>query len=95
MSRLIWTDSEIFVPTVDQPHESKSVHVNGQEVTTVDISDVHSGLSRKLNNWFPSVCFSSSVGLMHAVFAKIVQCKQKQMLRAVPPGMRVQYIVCC
>ena len=29
--------SENFVPTVDQPQEGKSVHVNGHEVTIKDI----------------------------------------------------------
>ena len=46
--------SEKFVPTVDQPHEGKSVHVNGHEITSKDISSVHS-VSRKLNDW-PKNC---------------------------------------
>ena len=33
-------------------------HVNDHEVTTKDISDVHSRISRKLNDWFLSVCLS-------------------------------------
>ena len=46
------------VPTVDQPDQGKSVHVNGHEVTTNDISGVHRGISRKLSDWFSSVCLS-------------------------------------
>ena len=42
----IWPHSEKFVPTVGQPHEGKSVHVNSYEVTIKDISGVHSGISR-------------------------------------------------
>ena len=41
----ILTHSEKFVPTVDQPQEGKSVHVNGHEVTTKNISGVHGGIS--------------------------------------------------
>ena len=32
------------------------MHVNGHEVTTKDIIGVHRGISRKLRDWFPSVC---------------------------------------
>ena len=44
-----------FFPTAGQPHQGKPVHVNSQEVSTEDISGVHSGIPRKLNDWFPSV----------------------------------------
>ena len=44
------------------------MHVNSREVTTKDISNVDSGISRKLNDWFPSVCLSWP----YAVFATIV-----------------------
>ena len=57
MSHLIWApgsprdefflDPLKFVPTVDQPHQGESVHVNGHEVTTKDISDA---VSKKLND---------------------------------------------
>ena len=47
--------SEEFFPTAGQPHQDKPVHVNSQEVTTKDVSGVHSGIPRKLNDWFPSV----------------------------------------
>ena len=87
----ILTHSEKFVPTVQQPYEGKSVGVNGHEVTTKDISGVHRGVSRKLNDWFPSVC----LGLPYTAFTKIPQCKRKQMWHAVLPGMRLQYTVCC
>ena len=43
-------------PTADQPHQGKSMHVNGHEVTTKDISGVYRGISRKLSDWFSSVC---------------------------------------
>ena len=48
---------------VDQPHAGKSVHVNGHEVTTRNISGVHSG---KLSDWFSSV----SLGWPYAAFTK-------------------------
>ena len=38
-----------------QPHEDKSVHVSCNTVVTVVNYGVHSGVSRKLNGWFPSV----------------------------------------
>ena len=44
------------------------MHVNGHKVTAKHISGVHSGTSRKLNDWFPPVCLSRP----YAVFAKIV-----------------------
>ena len=55
-NEIFWTHSEKFVPTIDidQPDQGKSVHVNGHEVTTKDISGVHRGTSRNLNDWFPS-----------------------------------------
>ena len=57
------------------------------------VSGVSSGLYLEnwITAWFPSVC----LGWPYAVFAKIAQCTRKRMLRAVPPVMRVQYIVCC
>ena len=43
------------------------MHVNGHEVTTKDISGVHRGIiSRKLSDWFSSVCLSWP----YAVFTK-------------------------
>ena len=48
--------SEILGPNCRQPHQGKSMHVNGHEVTTKDISGVHRGISRKLSDWFSSVC---------------------------------------
>ena len=41
LEQIFLTYSEKFVPTVDQPHQGKSVHVNSHEVATKDISDVH------------------------------------------------------
>ena len=58
LKQIFWTHSEKFVPTVDQPQEGKSVHVNSHEGSTKDISGVHGGISRKLNDWFPPVCLS-------------------------------------
>ena len=67
----IWTHSENFVPTVDQPRQGKSVLVNDHEVTTKDISGVHRGIFRKLSDWFSSVC----LGWPYAAFTKIIaQC---------------------
>ena len=75
-----------FVPTVDQPHQGKSVLVNDHEVTTKDISGVHSGISRKLSDWFSSVCLDWP----YAALTKIIaQCTRNRMQRAVPPGMRL------
>ena len=68
MKQIFWTHSEKFVPTVDQPQEGKSVHVNGHEVTTKDVSDVHRGISRKLSEWFSSVC----LGWLCTAFTKII-----------------------
>ena len=65
-SAIFWTHSEKFVPTVDKPHQGKSVHVNSHEVTSKDISGVQSGISRKLSHYFHQY---ASVGLM--------QCSQK------------------
>ena len=55
LSRLIWTPlklvppgtnfSDIFVLTIDQPHERKPV-------TTKDLSGVHSCISREMNDCF-------------------------------------------
>ena len=87
----IWTYSEKFVPTVDQPHQGKSVHVNSHEVTTKNISDVHSAISRKLNDLVPSVY----LGWPFAAFTKIAQCMQKRMQHPFLPGTRLQYVMCC
>ena len=64
----IWTHFEKFVPTVDQPHQGKSVHVNDHEVTTKDISSVHSGIFRKLSDRFSSV----RLGWPYAALTKII-----------------------
>jgi len=57
-------------------------------ILTKDISGVYSGVSSKLNEWFPSVCLSWP----YTAFAKIAQCTAKLMLHA---GMRLQYSVYC
>ena len=77
----IWAHSEKFVPTVHQLHQGNSVHVNGHEVTTKDISGVHNGICRKLSDWFSSVCLSWPKN-----FAMYTE-------HAVQPGGL--YIVCC
>ena len=66
------------------------MHVNGHEVTTKDINGVHSGIFRKLGDWFSSVCLDWP----YAAFTKIiVKCTHNQMQGVVPPGMRVVHCV--
>ena len=86
----IWTHSEKFVPTVDQPHQGKSVHVNGHEVITKDISSVHRGIFCKLSDWSSSVCLDWPYTALTKIFA---QCTRNRMQRAVPPGMRLLHCV--
>ena len=77
-----------IVPSVDQPHQGKSVHVDGHEVTNKGISGVHRGLFRKLSGWFSSLC----LGWPYAAFTKIiVQCTWMQ--HAVLPGTRLVHCV--
>ena len=84
----IWTHSEKFVPTVDQPHQGKSVLVNDHEVTTKDISSVHSGIFRKLSDRFSSV----RLGWPYAALTKIIaQFTRNRMQRT----LWSLYIVCC
>ena len=82
----IWTHSEKFVPTVDQPHQGKSVHVNSHEVITKDISSVHRGIFWTLSDWSSSVCLDWPYTPLTKIFA---QCTRNWMQRAVPPGMRL------
>ena len=52
------------------------MHVNSHEVTTKDISGVHSGISRKLSDWFSSVC----LGWPYAALTRIIaQCTCNRM----------------
>ena len=62
-----WTHSEKFVPTVDRLHQ-RQICACQHEVTTKDISSVHSGISRKLSDWFSSVC----LGWPYAALTKII-----------------------
>ena len=41
------------------------MHFNSHEVTTKDVSGVHRGISRKLNDWFSSVCLGWPHGSAH------------------------------
>ena len=66
----IWPNSEKFVPTIGQPHETKPV-------TTKDISGVHSCISRKMNDCFLWVCLSSPTQCLKCAFvANLAQCMQ-------------------
>ena len=78
--KLVSSRNKIF----RKPHRSKSADVN--EVATKDISGVHGGISRELNDWFPSVCPVALRGVRK-------NCAMKRTQLAVPPGRRLQYIV--
>ena len=69
----IWTHSEKFVPTVDQPHQGKSVLVNNHEVITKDINSVHRGIFTKLSDWFSSVCLDWPYTPLTKIFAQITR----------------------
>ena len=65
----------------------KPVHANGREVTTKDISGVHRGMSRKLNDC--NVYINVPQLALHSIRKNLRKCTRKLIQRAVPPGTRL------
>ena len=72
---------------VNQPQEGKSMHINGHEVTNKDISGVHSSISRKLSDWFLSVCLGwPTVGLLSMVLwikCSVWFCREMRLVHCI------------